>query len=55
MGPNFFHIIRPLVQTKTFPLLEKASEVLKIMKNKLVKATLQPIDETLPFTVEPNN
>ena len=50
--PNFSAIIRPLVQTKTFPLSEEASQALREMKDKLAKATLQPIDEAIPFTVE---
>ena len=50
--PNFSQIIRSLVQTKIFPLSEEASEALLIMKNKLANTTLQPINESLPFTVE---
>ena len=50
--PNFFAIIRPLVQTKTFPLSEEASQALREVKDKLAEATLQLVDETIPFTVE---
>ena len=50
--PNFSQIIRPLVQTKAFPLSEEASEAIRIMKNKLANATLQPINKSLLFTVE---
>ena len=49
---NFSDIIRPLVQTKTFPLSQDALKALQEMKSKLADATLQPIDETVPFTVE---
>ena len=50
--PNFSTIIRPLVQTKTFSLSEEASQALREMKDKLAKATLQPIDKAIPITVE---
>ena len=50
--PNLSQIIRPLVETKAFPLSEEASEAIRIMKNKLANATLQLINESLPFTLE---
>jgi len=49
---NFSDIICLLVQTKTFPLSEEAVRALKVMKTKLAEATLQPIDESVPFAVE---
>ena len=50
--PNFSDVIRPLVQNKHYPLPEEAANALQVMKNKLAEATLQPIDEAVPFTVE---
>ena len=40
------------MQTKTFSLSEEASQALLEIKDKLAKATLQPMDEAIPFTVE---
>ena len=50
--PNFSEIMRPLVQNKAFPLSNDAISAFHLMKNKLVDATLQPIDEAVPFTIE---
>ena len=50
--PNFSEIIRPLFQNKAFPLSNDAISAFHLMKNKLADATLQPIDEAVPFTVE---
>ena len=50
--PNFSEIIRPLVQNKAFPLSNDAISAFHLMKKKLADATLQPIDEAVPFTVE---
>ena len=50
--PNFSEIIRPLVQNEAFPLSNDAISAFHLMKNKLADATLQPIDEAVPFTVE---
>ena len=49
---NFSAIIRPLVQTVLLPLSEEAANAFCVMKKKLASATLQPIDEDKPFTVE---
>ena len=50
--PNYSAIIRPLVHADSFPLSEAASHAFCLIKNKLGSATLQPIDEDIPFTVE---
>ena len=50
--PNYSAHIRPLVQSDSFPLSKDALNAFHVMKNKLSQATLQPIDEDLPFTVE---
>ena len=50
--PNFSEIIRPLVQNEAFPLSNDAISAFHQMKNKLADATLPPIDEAVPFTVE---
>lgn len=44
--------IRPLVQSKAFPLEADAIRAFSELKKELVAAALQPIDENLPFTVE---
>ena len=49
---NFSDIIRPVAQTKTFSLSQDALKALQKMKSRLGDATLQPIDEAVPFTVE---
>ena len=51
---NFLEIIRPLVQNEAFPLSNDAISAFHLMKNKLADATLQPIDEAVPFTIETN-
>ena len=50
--PNYSALIRPLVQTDSFSLSKDGLNTFHVMKNKLSEATLQPIDEDLPFTVE---
>ena len=50
--PNYSALIRPLVQTDSFPLSKDALNAFHVMKNKLSQATLQPFDEDLPFTVK---
>ena len=50
--PNYSALIRPLLQTDSFPLSKDALNAFHVIKNKLSQATLQPIDEDLPFTVE---
>ena len=52
--PNYSALIQSLVQTNSFPLSKDALNTFHVMKNKLSQATLQPIDEHLPFTVETN-
>ena len=49
---NFSDVIRLLVQNERYPLSEEASNALQVMKNKLAEATLQLIDETVPFAIE---
>ena len=49
---NFSKIIRPLVQNEAFPLSNYATFAFHLMKNKLAEATLQPINEAVPFVVE---
>ena len=50
--PNYSALIRPLVQNDLFPSSKDALNAFHVMKNKLSQATLQLIDEDLPFTVE---
>ena len=50
--PNYSALIRPLVQTDSFPLSKGALNAFHVIKNKLSQATLQSIDEDLPFTGE---
>ena len=50
--PNYSALIRPLLQTDSFLLSKDALNAFHVIKNKLSQATLQPIDEDLPFTVE---
>lgn len=49
---NFSDKIKPLVNTKTFPLDESALAAFTLIKHQLEIATLQSIDENLPFVVE---
>ena len=41
-----------MVQNEAFPLSNDAISAFHLMKNKLANATLHPIDEAVPFTVE---
>ena len=50
--PNFSDKIRPLVEATNFPLEETALSAFNMLKKELEKATLQSIDESLPFVVE---
>jgi len=49
---KFSDTIRPLIQTNLFPLSNAALKAFDQIKSKLADATLQPIDEDAPFTVE---
>ena len=49
---NYSGIIRLLVHADSFPLSEAAWHAFRLIKNKLGSATLQPIDENIPFLVE---
>ena len=50
--PNYSDTIRPLLQSKSVPLENEAIQAFHTLKSVLAKATLQNIDEDLPFTVE---
>lgn len=50
--PNFSDKIRPLVQATNFPLDETPLSAFSMLKKELERATLQSIDESLPFVVE---
>ena len=49
---NYSSKIRPLLDTKTFPLSNEAVCAFNDLKQELASATLQRIDENVPFTVE---
>lgn len=50
--PNFSDKIRSLVQATNFSLDETALSAFSMLKKELERATLQSIDESLPFVVE---
>ena len=50
--PQFSEKVRPLIFEKSFPMSEKAQNALKSLKDKLVSAALQIIDENVLFVVE---
>ena len=50
--PKFSQHVQPLVQVVSFPLSKTAKISLNILKTLLSEATLQPIAEGVPFTVE---
>ena len=50
--PQFLEKLRPLILEKQFPMGEKALNAFKSLKDKLVSAALQIIDENVPFVVE---
>ena len=50
--PQFSEKVRPLILEKQFPMGEKALNAFKSLKDKLVSAALQIIDENVPFVVE---
>ena len=50
--PKFSQYVQPLVQVVSFPLPKAAKIALNILKTVLSEATLQPIAEGVPFTVE---
>jgi hypothetical protein len=49
---NFSEKIQPLIKTKSFPLCKESLNAFNLLKGELLKATLQSIDENLPFVVE---
>lgn len=50
--PKFSEKIRPLATVESFPLNDEACQAFSSLKRELVNASLQSIDETLPFLVE---
>ena len=50
--PCFSEKLRPLVQATEFPLPRDAISAFETLKNDLLKARLDSIDESAPFTVE---
>ena len=51
-SPHFSDKIRPLVDSKTFPLDDDALVAFNSLKKELEQVTLCSIDESLPFVVE---
>ena len=49
---NFSEIVRPLNNVNTFPLHSDAVTAFKSLKQYLINASVQAIDESLPFVVE---
>ena len=49
---DFAEKIRPLADAKQFPLKRDALNAFVLLKTELSNATLQPVDERLPFAVE---
>ena len=49
---KYSELIRPLTTAKNLPLTGNALQAFSKLKEKLISATLQPIDEAIPFTVE---
>ena len=50
--PQFADKIRPLADTVSFPLDQKALASFNTLKDKLARAALSPINEDIPFVVE---
>ena len=50
--PKYSDIVRPLLLAKNFPLTNEQVEAFQSLISLLSQATLQGIDENLPFTVE---
>ena len=49
---NFSEKIRPLINTKQFPLNEDALDAFKLLKDDVEKSVVGAIDERLPFEIE---
>ena len=49
--PNYSGKVQPLVQA-SLPLCKRATDAIDIIKRELATCALQPVDESLPFTVE---
>ena len=50
--PYYSATIRPLTKTEKLPLDDEARQALNTLKDQLARASLHPIDESIPFTVE---
>ena len=50
--PRYSDHIRPLIQSSTVPLSSAAVQAFKELKTVLADATLQPLEEGVPYTVE---
>lgn len=50
--PAFSHKIRPLLDSKQFPLTQPAIQTIETIKSDISKATLSAIEEGTPFRVE---
>ena len=50
--PSFGDKIRPLINTKSFPIDEEGLSSFNLLKSELHSATLSSIDENLPFIAE---
>ena len=53
--PNYSDKIRPLIQFSGFPLKDEVVSVIDNLKQTLAAATLLPISDDLPLTVETND
>ena len=49
---SFSDLIRPLVQSKSFPLSSEAEQAFQRLKSEIESAVLQNIDEEKPFVIE---
>lgn len=50
--PQFSKKIKPLILVSQFPINEEAKQMLQLLKDDLVSATLKIIDEDVPFVIE---
>ena len=50
--PQFSYKIRPLTDTVSFPLDQKALASINALKDELTRVALSPINEDIPFVVE---
>ena len=49
---KYFEKVRPLLQSSTFPLNQRATDAFKLLKNNIVNAVVKTIDEAIPFVAK---